>query len=283
MLFERTAVLGVGLIGASLALALREKSLTGLITGYGRTEANLKKAVERGIIDSYELDPARACADADLLVYATPVGSFKTLARALRGSTKKGAVVIDVGSVKGFLVSDMEGLMPEGVRYVACHPIAGSERSGIDNASANLFDGRLCIVTKTENTDEEAFRKVRDLWRAVGSKVELMDPDVHDVIFGLVSHLPHLAAYALVNAVADVDAGSVKYAGNGFKDMTRIAASSPAIWRDICAFNSENLLRFLDILKANIEGLSMFLRDGDFEGLEDAFKRASELRKSLED
>jgi len=282
MLFEKTTIFGVGLIGASLALAMREKSLTKYVSGYGRTEANLKAAAQRGIIDFYELDPARACKDADLIVYATPVGAFKSLARATRGAMKNGAVVIDVGSVKGLLVQDMEDLMPGGVRYVPCHPIAGSERSGIETASAGLFEGRLCIITKTPKTDDGAFDKVSALWRALGSKLEVMDPDVHDSIFGLVSHLPHLAAYALVNAVADVDAGSMKYAGNGFKDATRIAASSPAIWRDICAFNSENLLRFLDILKANIEGLSLFIRESDFKGLEEAFKRASKLRKGIE-
>ncbi len=192
-------------------------------------------------------------------------------------------MAVDVGSVKGSLVQEMEGLMPEGVSFVACHPIAGSERSGIDTASADLFDGKLCIITRTERTDGGALDKVSKLWEALGSKVELMDPEVHDMIFGLVSHLPHLAAYALVNAVADVDAGSMKYAGNGFKDSTRIAASPPAIWRDICAFNTDNLLRFLDIFKANIEGLSLYIREGDFQGLEDALRRASKLRKSIED
>lgn len=283
MLFKKTAVLGVGLLGASLALSMREKSLTGSIIGFGRSEGNLKNAVAKGIIDSYFLDPVKACEDADLVVFATPVGSFKALARALKGRLRKDAVVIDVGSVKGFLVSDLENLMGEGVHYVACHPIAGSERSGIDTASASLFDGKLCIITRTDNTNEAAFQKVSELWSAVGSRVELMDPEFHDMVLGLVSHLPHLVAYALVNAVADVDSGSIRYAGNGFKDTTRIAASSATIWRDICAFNSENILRFLDIFKANIEGLGMFIREGDFDSLEDAFRRASKLRNRIED
>lgn len=282
-MFDKASVLGVGLIGASLALSMKQRSLVGHVRGYGRTVANLRRAKERGIIDSYELDPARACEDADLIVYATPVGAFKPLARSIKGSLKEGAIAIDVGSVKGALVQDIERLSPQGAHFVACHPIAGSESSGIDAASGALFEGRLCIICRTERTDKKACDKVSELWRGVGSRVEIMDPQTHDVIFGLVSHLPHVVAYALMNAVADIDAGSLGYAGNGFKDTTRIAASSPAIWRDICAFNSVNLLKFLDIFKSNIEGLSAFIREGDFDSLEAAFKRASELRRGIED
>jgi prephenate dehydrogenase len=282
VLFEKTAILGIGLIGASLALAMKENGLTGHVAGHGRSEDNLKRARERGIIDSYSLDAAKTCEDADLVVFATPVGTFKSLAKTIKGTLKKGAVVTDVGSVKGFLAHDLEDLMPEGVTYVACHPIAGSEQSGIDTARADLFKGRLCIVTRTPNIDEESFNKVWGLWSALGAKVELMDPEEHDHIFGLVSHLPHVAAYALMNAIADVDPGSLKYAGNGFKDSTRIAASSPTLWRDICAFNSDNLIRALDMLRANIDGIASYLREGDYEALEESFKRAYELRKQIE-
>jgi prephenate dehydrogenase len=262
---------------------MKEKSLTGYITGHGRNEDNLKRAKEKGIIDSYALDPAEACEGADLVVFATPVGTFKTLAKAIRGALKEGAVVTDVGSVKGFLAHDLEGLMPPGVNYVACHPIAGSEQSGIDAARADLFAGRLCIITKTPKINEEAFNMIWGLWVAIGSEVKFMGPEEHDHIFGLVSHLPHVAAYALMNAIADVDPGSLKYAGDGFKDITRIAASSPALWRDICAFNSDNLIRALDMLRANIDGIAAYLREGDFEALEETFKRAYELRKQIED
>jgi prephenate dehydrogenase len=262
---------------------MKEKSLTGHITGHGRSEDNLKRARERGIIDSYALDPAKACEDADLVVLATPVGTFKSLVKAIKDTLKRGAVVTDVGSVKGFLAHDLDDLMPEGVNYVACHPIAGSEQSGVDTARADLFEGRRCVVTGTRNMDEEAFNMVWGLWSALGSKLELMTPEEHDHIFGLVSHLPHVAAYALMNAISDVDPGSLKYAGNGFKDISRIAASSPTLWRDICAFNSENLIHALDMLKANIEGMATYLREGDFEALEETFRKAYELRKKIED
>jgi prephenate dehydrogenase len=262
---------------------MKQRSLVGHVVGHGRTEANLRRAEERGIIDSYELDAARACEDADLVVYATPVGSFKQIAHSIKGYLKEGAIAIDVGSVKGSLVQDIESLMPQGVHFVACHPIAGSESSGIDAARGDLFEGRLCIICRTERTDPKAFDKVSGLWGAVGSRVEVMDPRTHDEVFGLVSHLPHLAAYALVNTVADIDPGSLGYAGNGFKDTTRIAASAPAIWRDICAFNRGNLLKYLDVFKDNIEALSALVREGDLDGLEAAFRRASELRRGLED
>lgn len=283
VLFEKTTILGVGLIGASLALSMKEMSLTRSVVGHGRNEENLKMAKERGIIDSYDLDAAKACEDADLIVFATPVGNFKPLVKAVRGSLKQGAVLTDVGSVKGSLVYDIEGLMPEGAHYVACHPIAGSEQSGIDIARADLFKGKLCIITKTPNIDEGAFEKVWGLWSTLGSRVELMDPEEHDHIFGLVSHLPHVAAYALMNAIADVDSGCLKYAGEGFKDSTRIAASSPVLWRDICAFNSENLLRALEMLKSNIEAITSYLREGEYEAIEETFKRASRLRRQIED
>lgn len=283
VLFEKTTILGVGLLGASLALSMKGMSLTGHVVGHGRREENLKKAKERGIIDSYDLDAARACEGADLIVFATPVGTFKSLAKAIKGHLKEGAVLTDVGSVKGSLVYDIENLMPKGVHYVACHPIAGSEKSGIDTARDDLFKGKLCIITKTPNINEESFDKVWGLWSALGSRVELMDPEEHDHVFGLVSHLPHVAAYALINAIADVDVGCLKYAGEGFKDTTRIAASSPVLWRDICAFNSENLIRALDMLKSNIEGITSYLREGEYDALEETFRQASRLRRQIED
>lgn len=283
MMFERAAVLGVGLIGASLALSMKQRSLVGHVVGHGRTEANLRRARERGIIDSYELEASRACEDADLVVYATPVGSFMQIAESIQSSLKEGAIAIDVGSVKGSLVQDIEKLTPQGANFVACHPIAGSESSGIDAASGHLFEGRLCIICRTERTDPKAFDRVSGLWGAIGSRVEVMEPRTHDAVFGLVSHLPHVAAYALVNTVADIDPGSLDYAGNGFRDTTRIAASPPAIWRDICAFNRDNLLKYLDVFKNNIEALSALLKEGDLDGLEAAFRRASERRRGLED
>lgn len=282
MKYEKVTVLGVGLIGASLALAMKGKNLCGNVAGYGRTEGNLLRAKERKIIDSYALDPGKACEGADLVVFSTPPGRFAFLAGEVRGSLKEGALVIDVGSVKGKLVSEMEGLMPRGARFVGCHPIAGSERSGIEASRGDLFRGARCIITKTSRTDGEALREVSALWEALGSEVTVMDPEEHDRVYALMSHVPHLLAYALMNTVADVDGDYIRYAGRGFRDATRIAASSPDIWRDICVLNRENLLHFIERFKDNMDRLSHYLRSGDTEALEAAMSRAKALRETIE-
>lgn len=281
-MFGQVTVLGVGLLGASLALAMKRSGICPQVVGYGRTMDNLIRAKGKGIIDSYELDPARACEGSDLVVFATPVGAFASLAAKLRGSLAEGAIVIDVGSVKGGIVHELEKLTGAGGRFVGCHPIAGSERSGMDAASAELFRDALCIITVTDRTDRASLEKISALWGALECRVETMSPEEHDRIYAIVSHVPHLIAYALVNAVADTDPVYVKYAGKGFKDMTRIASSPPELWRDICMMNMDNILKFTERFRENMERLLISLRDGDADGLKEAFKRARALRKSID-
>lgn len=280
MMFRQATVIGVGLLGASFALAMRKNGLCSQVIGYGRTMDNLIRAKGKGIIDSYELDPARACEGSDLIVFATPVGAFAWLASKVKGAVKSGATVIDVGSVKGNLVYEMEKAF--GGSYVGCHPIAGSERSGIEASSAELFRDALCVITVTDKTDKAALDKVYSLWSSLGSRVETMSPEVHDRIYGLVSHMPHLIAYALVNTVSDIDPFYAGYSGRGFKDMTRIAASPPDLWQDICMMNKENIIKFVERFKENIERLIWSLKEGDAEALRTAFERARALRKSIE-
>ncbi len=280
--FEKITILGVGLIGASFALAMKKHALCTHVTGYGRTESNLIKAKERAIIDSYEMNAKKACEGSDLVVFATPVGKFTSLAAEIKESLKNGAIVIDVGSVKGDLLYEMEALMPDGVRFVGCHPIAGSERSGVDASTGELFNGALCVITRTEKSDDNAVEKIAEIWRTFGSIVEIMTPEEHDRIYGLVSHVPHLVAYALVNTVADIDASYLRFAGQGFKDTTRIASSSPDIWCDISLLNRENLLKFIELFKVNIDKLSLCLKTSDSECLREAFSKARALRESIE-
>lgn len=277
--FEKTAILGVGLIGASLALALRQKGLTKSISGFGRTEEKLKKAKERGIIDFYCLDPAHASEGADLVVLATPPSSFTGLAEKIRPSVGKDALVIDAGSVKGAFVEKMEEILPG---FVGCHPIAGGNTSGIEAADGALFEGALVIVTKTGQTQERRLEEAVGLWKSIGSAVEVMDPERHDRIYALLSHMPHMVAYALVNTVGDVEGSLIKYAGRGFKDMTRIAMSPPPLWREICEMNKENILGFLEDFKRNIEELSGLLKQGNSDALEMRFKEARSLREGIE-
>ncbi|MGQ9570041.1 MAG: prephenate dehydrogenase [Thermodesulfovibrionales bacterium] len=281
MHFRKITVIGVGLIGASFALAMKKYKLCDHITGNGRRFENLQKAKDMKIIDSFELDPARACNDSDLILFATPVGSFLEIAERIRNSLKSSAIVTDVGSVKGRLVTDMEALMPRDVSFIGGHPIAGSNRSGIDTARAEIFMEAKCIITPTEKTPKPALDKVVYIWKTFGSIVELIDPEEHDKIYAAVSHLPHFIAYAIVNTVGDLDSSYLKFAGQGFMGTTRIASSSPELWRDICILNKENLLNTIDIFKNNLERLSQYLRDSDSKSIEKEFKKARKLREGI--
>ena len=281
MPFGKITILGVGLIGASFGLAVRKEGLCAHIAGFGRNEENLKKAKKRGIIDSYELDPSAASEGADLVMLSTPVGNFLELVRRCAGSFKKGAVVTDAGSVKGGLVREIDALMPSGVHYVGGHPIAGSDRSGIDSANAELFRNAKCIVTPTPDSDAGAIRTVTAMWNALGSQVVTMGPEAHDRVFAAVSHLPHLLAYAMINTVADVDPSYLEFGGQGFRDMTRIAASSPEIWRDICLMNRDNILDLILVFQKKLDSLSRYLRAADSVSLEKEMERARTLREGI--
>lgn len=279
--FNKVTVLGVGLLGASVALALREQGLCGTIHGYGRTEENLRQAMEQGIIDNYSLDAREACEDADLVFLATPVGLFRGIAGEIKDILKKGALVTDVGSVKGGLVYELEALMPEGIHYIGSHPIAGSDSSGAVDARPDLFHNARCIVTPTPGSDKKAMERIISVWKSFGCTVELIDPFRHDEIYAAVSHLPHLAAYALVNTVDDINADYISFAGQGFKDTTRIALSSPEIWRDIALLNRDNLIKFLGLLKGNLEKIETLLKDSDAAGTAGEFAKAQELRRRI--
>ena len=281
LFFDKVTILGVGLIGASFALALKNHGLCREVIGCGRREENLKRAKEKKIIDIVELDPAKACKGSDLVLFATPVGIFIDLAKKITGSLKKNVIVTDVGSVKGKLVRDMEALMPDGVFFVGGHPIAGSDRSGIDTAAANIFNGAKCIISPTENTDKTALDSITSLWKTFGSVVKLINPDEHDRIYAAVSHLPHLIAYEIINTVAAIDSSYLAFSGQGFKDSTRIASSHPELWRDICILNRENLLEYVEIFKKNLDKVSQYLRAYDSESLERDFKKARTLREGI--
>lgn len=281
MVFEKIAILGVGLIGASFGLAMKKKGLCREIGGYGRSMANLEQAKQKGAIDLFAGDPALVCRDADLIMLSTPVGCFKELAGQISGSLKKGAIVTDAGSVKGDLVSALETLMPEGTHYIGAHPIAGSELSGAAAAYDTLFDGATCIVTPTKRSDPDALEKITYLWQTLGAVVVEMDPESHDDVYAAVSHLPHLLAYAMVNTVADIDRAYLALSGQGFRDMTRIAGSSPELWRDICLMNRSNLVNMISVLQKNLDSLSSYLTAEDGASLEREFRKARELRNSI--
>jgi prephenate dehydrogenase len=283
-LFERLAVAGVGLVGGSLALAVREAGLAGEVVGFGRGEPNLRLARERGVVDRVTRDPAAAVAGADAIVLAAPIGACAALADTFRPHARPGAVLTDVGSVKGELVAALEARWAGTGPVVGAHPIAGSEESGAGAARADLFRGRRCILTPTAATDRDALARIRALWEGVGARVEEMPPGVHDELLARVSHLPHLVAYALVGAVGGATVGgrrAVDYGGTGFRDTTRVAASPAELWRDIALANRPALGAALAEFRAALEALERLVVAGDAAGLEAALASAREIRRRL--
>lgn len=277
-------IVGVGLIGGSLAMAGRKNGLVKEIIGVGRGAANLKEAVKLNVIDSFAFDISEAVKDADLIVLATPVGGFEGLVKQMRHKLNKGAIITDAGSVKGRMVSRIERLLPRGTYFVAGHPIAGKEKSGVKAATHRLFEGTKCILTPTKKTDASALKKVKALWKAVGAEVVLMDPMLHDKVLGAVSHLPHAAAYSIVNTVAEIKKDGnnfIAFSGGGFKDFTRIAASSPEMWRDIFLSNRENLVSIISRYQKNLEKLKKYIKDKDSKKLIKELEKAKAIRDRL--
>jgi prephenate dehydrogenase len=280
-MFKRTAIIGVGLIGASFALGIKKYGLCSEIAGFGRNKTNLERAEERGIIDSFYLDPYDACSGSDLIVFSVPVGNILELVGKSLPAFMEGAVVTDVGSVKGKLVSEIEKIMPKQAHYIGSHPIAGSEKSGIDASNAELFGNAKCIVTPTRNSSTRALKLVSDIWRKLGSRVIHMDPDTHDRIYASVSHLPHVIAYTIINTVADIDKKHLEYGGQGFLDTTRIASGSPEMWRDICAMIKDNIIESIDVFQKKLLALREYLRADEYDSVESEFIKARTLREGI--
>jgi prephenate dehydrogenase len=282
--FNNVTIIGVGLIGGSLARVMKLKGLAGSITGAGRNRSTLETAIKIGVIDRMGQGSAQAVEDADLVVLASPVGTFRQIVREIGPHLKPGAILTDVGSVKGKLIKDIEECIAPGVHYVPAHPIAGREKSGVAESIDTLFQGRRCILTPTARTDRKALEAVRDLWTAAGAEVVVMDADLHDKVFAAVSHLPHIAAFAMMSAVAELNTGTedyLQFSGAGFRDFTRIAASSPEMWKDICLMNRDHLVTMID---RYISSLNQFKRDilaGDEPRLEKHLRASSDVRKRL--
>jgi len=241
--FKKIAIIGVGLIGGSLGLAIREKGLAREVVGVTRHRGSLKKAKSIGAIDRGTLDPLEAAKGADLVVIATPISQISGLVKKLAGSLKSGCIITDVGSAKSKVVGQAERVLPKGIYFVGGHPMAGSEKKGVGSASANLFDDSICFLTRTRRTNPRALKIVRNIWTRVGARVEVVSPRLHDRIVATVSHLPHLAAFNLASAVSS---SNLRYAAGGFRDTTRIASSDPVIWRDIYLANSKEVAKALD-------------------------------------
>ncbi len=285
--FKQVAIVGVGLIGGSLGMILRQKALADHIVGIGRRIENLKTAVELGAIDRYVADPREGVRGADLVILATPVDTYERHLKEWAHCLAPGAIVSDVGSVKGTLVERSEAAMPAGVYFVGAHPIAGKEKTGVAAGSDQLFKGARCILTPTKRTNQQALERIKQLWEETGSVLLTMDPHVHDQILGAVSHLPHVAAFALMNALADLRDHQIPsldlagHSGGGLRDTTRIAASSSEMWRDIFLWNRDNILSFIDRYERALEELKRLIKAGDAAGIEKALERAKGEREKL--
>ena len=268
-------------------MILRKEGWAKSVIGVGRRIENLKTAVALGAIDRYVADPDEGVNDADLVVLATPVDTYQQHLKQWGGRLKSGAIVTDVGSVKGRLVDQAESLLPHHVRFVGAHPIAGKEKTGVAAGSLSLFRGARCILTPTVRTDPHALETVRQMWELTGSTVLTMDPMLHDKILGAVSHLPHVAAFALMNALSDVREHQVPeldlqaHSGGGLRDTTRIAASSPEMWRDICMWNRDNLVQLIEIYERHLAQFKSLIRSGDGPGLEKEMEQAKLERERL--
>ncbi len=280
-MFDKVAIFGVGLIGGSLALALDRAQTVKRVVGVGRVGESLARALQLGVIDEVARDDADAVKQADLVIVAAPVSQTRPILERIAPHLGLRTVVCDVGSTKSGVVEiarlALGARLPQ---FVPAHPIAGSERSGVDAADAALFDGKRCVLTPTEDTAAHAVERVRDLWTACGAEVVEMSPARHDRIFAAVSHLPHLLAFAYMNAVASGDDAAAKLAaaGAGFRDFTRIAAASPEMWRDVMAANRSAVLRELVEFERQLALARRAIEEGDGAALEALFAAAREAR-----
>jgi len=284
-LFDRVAIIGIGLIGSSLARVIRRDNPTTYIVACARRAETLDAVRRLAIADEATDDPVAAVAGADLVVLATPLSAYAEIARKIARALKPGAIVTDVGSVKEAAVRDLKPLLPKGVHFVPGHPVAGTEHSGPEAGFAEMFADRWCILTPLDQTDPEAVAKITKLWRLAKMKVVTMPADHHDKVLAVTSHLPHLIAYTIVGTATeleqDLQSEVVAYSAGGFRDFTRIAASDPVMWRDIFLANSDAVLELLQRFSEDLTALQRAIRRGDGATLHDWFTRTRAIRRSI--
>ncbi|MGH1444703.1 MAG: prephenate/arogenate dehydrogenase family protein [Cognatishimia sp.] len=283
--YDRVALIGLGLIASSMFWAIKRAGLAGEVTGFARSQTTRDTARKIGLCDRICDTAAEAVKDADLVVLCVPVGVMGDVASEIGGSLKPGATVSDVGSVKRQVIDAVSPHLPEGVHFVPAHPIAGTEHSGPESGFAELFDNRWCLLIVDEETDLDAVQKVSDLWKGMGADVEQMDADHHDLVLAVTSHTPHLIAYTMVGVADDLrrvsESEVIKYSASGFRDFTRIAASDPTMWRDVFLSNKDATLEILGRFTEELFALQRAIRQGDGEHLHDYFTRTREIRRGI--
>jgi len=284
-MFQKLALIGIGLIGSSIARATRLKGLAREIAISTRRPETLAEARALGLGDSYALDPVEAVKGADLVILCIPVQSYGAVMEKIGPYLEPGAILSDVGSVKAHVIRQMAPHVPKGVHLIPGHPIAGTEHSGPSAGFAELFINRWCILTPDTGVDAAAVSKLSAFWTAMGSNVEIMEPAHHDMVLAITSHIPHLVAYNIVGTVADLEAATqsevIKFSASGFRDFTRIAASDPVMWRDVFLTNRDAVLEMLGRFLEDLSQLQRMVRVGDGAGLEALFTRTRAIRRSI--
>ncbi|SIO45741.1 prephenate dehydrogenase [Rhodovulum sp. ES.010] len=284
-LYDRVALIGLGLIAGSMALAMRRAGLAGEVVGTARSAETRATAAEIGLVDRVVDTAAEAVEGADLVVLAVPVGAMAALAEEIAPHLKPGATVTDVGSVKRAVIDTVAPHIPEGVHFIPGHPLAGTEHSGPRSGFAELFDNRWCLLVPVNGSDRNAVARLRALWEGIGAHVDEMDPDHHDLVLAVTSHAPHLIAYTMVGVADDLrrvtDSEVIKYSAAGFRDFTRIAASDPTMWRDVFLTNKDATLEILGRFTEELFALQRAIRTGDGEQLFEYFTRTRAIRRGI--
>ena len=285
ILFQRVALIGLGLIGSSLSHVIRRNGLALEITGYARSETTRTRALELGLVDRMFATATQTIAGADLVILCSPVGTYGSLAQEIGPVLEAGTILSDVGSVKAAVVRDVAPHLRTGVHFIPGHPIAGTEQSGPDSGFAELFMNRWCILTPLPESDPKAVERLTAFWQACGSNVETMSPEHHDLVLAITSHLPHLIAYNIVSTAADLeevtDSEVIKFSAGGFRDFTRIAASDPTMWRDVFLNNRDAVLEMLGRFSEDLSALQRAIRWGDGEMLFNLFTRSRQIRRNI--
>jgi cyclohexadieny/prephenate dehydrogenase len=283
--FERIALIGIGLIGSSIARDVKELGLAGDLVISTRSTETLKRAQELQLGDRYTSSAAEAVKDADLVIVSVPVGASEAVAQQIAANLKPGAIVTDVGSTKASVIAQMAPHMPDHVHFIPGHPLAGTEKSGPDAGFTGLFRDRWCIFTPLPDTDPVALEKLKAFWIALGSRIDEMDPEHHDKVLAIVSHLPHIIAYNIVGTADDLETVTesevIKYSASGFRDFTRLAASDPTMWRDVCLHNKDAILEMLARFSEDLAYLQRAIRWGEGDKLFELFTRTRAIRRSI--
>ena len=284
-MFKKVCIIGCGLIGSSIARAIRKNRLSSKIVSSNRSDIINKKVIKLRIVDDSSSDTKKMVKDSDLIIICTPLSSYEDVISKIKNSLKNGAILTDVGSVKNKIIYSVEKNIPKNISWISSHPIAGTEESGPDSGFSELFKNRWCILTPSNQTKDKDIKLLETFWKKIGSKVDIMDAKQHDYILAITSHIPHLIAYNIVNTTLNVQKKKkhdiVKYSAGGLRDFTRIAASNPIMWRDIFIQNKKNTSKMIDKFINNLKDLKKAIKNQDGKKLEKIFTKTRKIRKEI--